>query len=178
MLSSFKSNLFCYLTVATSYYWGFKTVKSGFVEGSPTFKANGDVSAGDGGLIFNGVTSWLAARVDKTDCLVDPERCVKGFSIGAMLKLSPDIKEYGEARYIIDTGAHSEDTRGVSLYTVSGKLHFMFATSTKTWEVSCFSLVLHSSKYNTIQYNTLHYNALQYNTVQYNTIQSKSCFNL
>lgn len=82
------------------------------------------------------MTSWLAARLEKTDCLLDPDRCDKGLSLGVMLKVTSEIKEYGEARYILDTGAHSEDARGISLYTVEGKLRFMLATSSKVWEVS------------------------------------------
>lgn len=89
--------------------------------------------------MFDGMTSWLAARVAQTDCLLDPDRCDKGLSIGLMVKFPPQIKEYGEARYIIDSGAHSEHTRGISFYTVAGKLRVFFATSNKIWKVSSFA---------------------------------------
>lgn len=121
--------------VPFSYYWSLSSINKGFVEGNPAFKVNGGVTPADGGLAFDGKTGWLGAHVDKMDCLVDPERCTKGFAIGTKINIDPSALSSKEEKYIIDTGAESTAKRGVSLYTMDGKLVFVLATTGKTWEV-------------------------------------------
>ena len=123
--------------MTTSYYWSLKTISNGFVEGNPSFKVNGNLQIADGGLAFDGLTSWLGTHVANTDCFVDPALCTKGIALGAHLKLDPSVLSYKEATYLIDTGAKSDGKRGLSLYVEGGKLYFMLATADKTWEVSC-----------------------------------------
>ncbi|XP_031555970.1 uncharacterized protein LOC116292758 [Actinia tenebrosa] len=134
--SSEKEDLMENPPVPYSYYWSLSSINKGFVEGNPAFKVTGGVKAEDGGLVFDGKTGWLGAHVDKMDCLVDPERCTKGFAIGTKINIDPSSLSSKEEKYIIDTGAKSTAKRGVSLYTIDGKLVFVLATTDQTWEAS------------------------------------------
>ena len=70
-----------------------------------------------------------------TDCLMDPALCSKGLSLGMTVKFDQSVKDYKEPRYLLDTGAKSSQTRGVSIYVKDGKLFFNLAISQKAWEV-------------------------------------------
>lgn len=70
-----------------------------------------------------------------TDCVMDPALCTKGLSIGMSLKFDQSAKDYKEPKYLIDTGAQSSQTRGVSMFVKDGKIFFTLAISQKVWEV-------------------------------------------
>lgn len=111
------------------------SINKGFVEGNPAFKVNGEVIVKDGGLDFDGESSWLGATVVKESCLLNPENCIEGFSIGTKLKFD-GVPDNENDRYLIDTGAQSTARRGISLFVKSGKLAFVLATAERTWMVN------------------------------------------
>lgn len=111
------------------------TLNKGFVEGNPAFKVNGEAAIKDGGIDFDGETTWLGATVDKESCLLNPENCIEGFSLGAKLKFD-GVPDNENDRYLLDTGAQSTARRGISLFVKSGKLAFTLATGERTWMVS------------------------------------------
>ena len=60
---------------------------------------------------------------------------MNGFSMGAKLKFDEEDMSYSTPKYIIDSGARSLTTRGVSAYIVNGNLFFELATAKKAWKV-------------------------------------------
>ena len=107
----------------------------GFIEGNPAFRVHGQVVASDGGVLLDGNSSFLTTDMGSTDCVMDPAQCTKGMSLGINMKLDQSVMNYKDARYLIDTGALSSQTRGVSLYIKDGKLGYMLAIHNKLWEV-------------------------------------------
>ena len=103
--------------------------------GSPLFKVNGNTSPiSGGGLEFDGMTAWLGAHLPSTDCLLDPEHC-QGLSLAIKLMLDKESIGYSIARYILDTGAMSTSTMGISLFVVSGKVSCILSTRSKNYQV-------------------------------------------
>lgn len=86
-------------------------------------------------MSFDGVGTYATTSLPKSDCLQDPGRCVNGFSMGAKLKFDEEDMSYSTPKYIIDSGARSLTTRGVSAYIVNGNLFFELATAKKAWKV-------------------------------------------
>lgn len=107
----------------------------GFIEGTPAFSVHGNIQASDGGVSLDGQSGFLTTDMSMTDCLSDPALCSKGLSLGMTVKFDQSVKEYKEPRYLLDTGAQSSQTRGVSLYVKDGKVFFNLAISQKTWQV-------------------------------------------
>ena len=106
------------------------------MEGNPPFRAHGTVQASDEGVAFDGQSGFLTTDMSATDCVMDPGLCTKGLSVGMNLKFDQSVKDYKEPRYLIDTGAQSSQTRGISVYVKDGKIFFTLAISQKVWEVS------------------------------------------
>ena len=86
-------------------------------------------------MSLDGQSGFLTTDMSMTDCLSDPALCSKGLSLGMTVKFDQSVKEYKEPRYLLDTGAQSSQTRGVSLYVKDGKVFFNLAISQKTWQV-------------------------------------------
>lgn len=86
-------------------------------------------------MSFDGVGTYATTSLPKSDCLQDPGRCVNGFSMGAKLKFDEEDMSYSTPKYIIDSGARSLTTRGMSVYIVNGNLFFELATAKKAWKV-------------------------------------------
>ena len=86
-------------------------------------------------MSFDGLGTYATTSLPKSDCLQDPGRCVNGFSMGAKLKFDEEDMSYSTPKYIIDSGARSLTTRGVSAYIVNGNLFFELATAKKAWKV-------------------------------------------
>ena len=59
-----------------------------------------------------------------------------GFTIGIKIKFNQVIKTCETPRFIVDTGAASVNTRGLSVYTINGKIIAVVSTSRTTWRVS------------------------------------------
>lgn len=93
-------------------------------------------------MSFDGVGTYATTSLPKSDCLQDPGRCVNGFSMGAKLKFDEEDMSYSTPKYIIDSGARSLTTRGVSAYIVNGNLFFELATAKKAWKVRKMRCVL------------------------------------
>ena len=126
-------------TVPSIYFWRLKTITpQNFIEGNPAFQVHGKVQAYDGGVAFDGQTGFLTTDMSATDCLIDPTLCSKGLSIGMNVMFDKSVNEYKDPRYLLDTGAQSSQTRGVSMYIKDGRLFFNLAISQKSWEVRCF----------------------------------------
>ena len=124
------------LAVPSIYFWRMKTVTpQGFIEGTPALSVHGNIQASDGGVSLDGQSGFLTTDMSMTDCLSDPALCSKGLSLGMTVKFDQSVKEYKEPRYLLDTGAQSSQTRGVSLYVKDGKVFFNLAISQKTWQV-------------------------------------------
>lgn len=86
-------------------------------------------------MAFDGASTFATAALRKSDCLQDPGLCVNGFSMGARLNFDQADMSYSVPKYIVDSGARSITTRGVSVYLVSGNLFFELATAKKAWKV-------------------------------------------
>jgi len=69
------------------------------------------------------------------DALVYPERFAKGFSFGIKVKLPDSVNDYTNPRFILDTGAKSLSSRGVSLYLLEKRLVCEIASSEYMWKV-------------------------------------------
>lgn len=129
-------------TVPSIYFWRLKTITpQNFIEGNPAFQVHGKVQAYDGGVSFDGQTGFLTTDMSATDCLMDPTLCNKGLSIGMNVMFDKSVNEYKDPRYLLDTGAQSSQTRGVSMYIKDGRLFFNLAISQKSWEVRCWVVV-------------------------------------
>ena len=89
----------------------------------------------EGGLQFDGVTTQIEGQLDSSECLVNPEKCSSGFSLGTKIKLDPSVAAYTIPKYIIDSGARSTKSRGVSMYILGGKLFFILVSAEKEWKV-------------------------------------------
>ena len=138
-----QSRLLSLFIVPNIYFWRLKSVSSqGFIEGNPAFTVHGSVQSNDGGVSFDGTSGFLTTDMASTDCVMDPSLCMKGLSIGMNLKFDQSAKDYKEPRYLIDTGAQSSQTRGVSMYVKDGKIFFKLAISQKVWEVRWKSFFL------------------------------------
>ena len=74
------------------------------------------------------------------DALVYPERFTKGFSFGLKVKLPDSVKDYTTPRYILDSGAKSLSSRGVSLYLLEKRLVCEIASSDFMWKVGLITL--------------------------------------
>ena len=86
-------------------------------------------------MLFDGASTFAETSLPLSDCLQDPGRCWNGFSMGAKMKFDEVDMSYKEPKYIVDSGARSLTTRGVSVYIVNGNLFFELATAKKAWKV-------------------------------------------
>ena len=91
----------------------------------------GNVQASDSAVSFDGHSSFLTTDMSNTDCLMDPALCGKGLSLGMSVKFDKSVNDYKEPRYLLDTGAQSSQTRGVSMYTKEGKVFLQFGYQPK-----------------------------------------------
>lgn len=117
-----------------TYFWNFMTVTKNVVPGAPSLYMFGKYILKDLGLLFLEST-WSQTEITRTDGLLDPEKLTGGFTIVIKLKFDPDIKNCNTPRFIVDTGATSLNTRGLSVYTLSGKIIAVVTTSKTTWKV-------------------------------------------
>lgn len=124
--------------VLARHSWSMNAIslKAKTVPGIPPLSAVGPFDLGDGGLLFNGKSTWLGATISQQDCLIDPGRCISGFTLATKLFLHSSVASYATPKYIVDTGASSAKARGISMYVMSGKVFFELATSSKVWTVS------------------------------------------
>lgn len=116
--------------------WSFIFKTHNKIVGSPSLNLFGNTPIQGSGMSFDGVGTYATTSLSKSDCLQDPGRCVNGFSMGAKLKFDDADMTYNMAKYIIDSGARSLTTRGVSAYIVNGNMFFELATAKKAWKVS------------------------------------------
>lgn len=128
--------LICFLVeppVPASYYWYFLALQKNQVYGTPPLLINGQASLLNMGFrIFN--KTWLSTTISAQDCLLNPDNCLKGFTIGIKIRLDFSMKSCSERRYIIDTGP-SVTSRGVSLFFMKGVLVARVTSSKGTWQV-------------------------------------------
>ena len=119
--------------VPASYYWYFLALQKNQVYGIPPLFINGQASLLNMGFRIVNKT-WLSATISAQDCLLNPDNCLKGFTIGIKIRLDLSVKSCNEPRYIIDTGP-SVKSRGVSLYVLKGMLVARVTSSQGTWQV-------------------------------------------
>ena len=103
--------------------------------GSPALNLVGNTLIKDSGMLFDGAKTFAETSISVSDCLQDPGQCLNGFSMGTKVKLDEACMSYKEPRYIVDSGARSLTTRGVSVYIVNGNLFFELATAKKAWKL-------------------------------------------
>ena len=116
-------------------FWSFSTIINGSIPGHVPFHVHGHVVLSDGVLYFDGESDYLSAQQKSTDILVDPTTAIQGLAFGIKLKMEGAMKFFDTPRFVMDTGATSSKTTGVSLYILNGKLIAEVATSTKKWKV-------------------------------------------
>lgn len=103
--------------------------------GSPVLNLVGNTPIKGSGMLFDGASAFAETILSLSDCLLDPDQCAGGFSMGTKIKLDEAGMSYKEPKYIVDSGARSLTTRGVSMYIVNGNLFFELATAKKAWKV-------------------------------------------
>lgn len=121
--------------VIPANYWLLATTKNGQIPGTPNLAMQGDITDVDGGINFDGATAFLAGKLQPTNCLVDPNRCIQGFSVGAKLKFDTEAMAQPATKYIVDTGV-SAKMRGIALYHIATSLFFELATANAFYKVS------------------------------------------
>ena len=119
--------------VPASYYWYFLALQKNQVYGIPPLLINGQASLLNMGFRIVNKT-WLSTTISAQDCLLNPDNCLKGFTIGIKIRLDLSIKYCNQPRYIIDTGP-SVKSQGVSLYVIKGMLVARVTSSKGTWQV-------------------------------------------
>lgn len=121
--------------MAPFHSWSFIFKTHNKIVGSPALNLVGNTLIKDSGMLFDGAKTFAETSLSVTDCLQDPGQCLNGFSMGTKVKLDEACMSYKEPRYIVDSGARSLTTRGVSVYIVNGNLFFELATAKKAWKV-------------------------------------------
>lgn len=106
------------------------------IPGSPSLSVHGAVTAVHDGLHFDGSTSSMDTSIEGYNCLHDPEKCPRGLSYGLKLRLDKEANDYTEPKFILDTGGHSEKTRGVALSVENRKLVAEVTTKNVRYRVS------------------------------------------
>ena len=133
-------------TVVPEFYWSFRIITGDIVPGSPEFTKHGNVQSVDGGLSLDGVTAYLSSVIDQRSPMTNPELYRSGVTIGIKLKFDSKIAKYDIPTYILDTGAKSVKSRGISLYLLDKKLVFELNTLNTLFKVrsalSCLKGVL------------------------------------
>lgn len=124
--------------VPTSYYWYFLAINGNQISGSPPLLISGTYRLIDLGYFFNSRKSWVQTRITKEDCLLNPQACLSGLSIGFKIKLDKSIASCQEPRYLLDTGATSLMTRGVSVFVVGETLTVQITTAKNVYKVLTF----------------------------------------
>ena len=119
------------------------TVKQNRIPGTPPLYMFGKYKLIDLGLLFFEPTTWSQTELNPKDGLMDPEKLVEGFTIGMKIKLDPVTKTCTTPRFIVDTGAASLNTRGVSVYTVGGKILALVTTSKSSWQACILFETVH-----------------------------------
>ena len=104
-----------------------------------SFSLHGNFSFADHGITFDGSTNFIDTSISASNCLHDPELCSKGFSFGTKMWISNTVKSYTEEKYIIDTGGHHNNTRGVSIFIKNSKLVVEVTTKDTKYKVSWYS---------------------------------------
>ena len=122
-------------SIRPSYYWSFYTLYNGTVLGSPPFFAHGNVQVENDGMFLDGISAFLETHMNSDDALVYPDRFTKGMAFGIKVKFPDSVLEYTVPKYLIDSGAKSLSSRGVSLYLLEKRLVVEIATSEKLWKV-------------------------------------------
>lgn len=90
----------------------------------------------DDGLYFDGITGYLSTQLGTNNILTNPEKATGGFSLGIKLKFDSSAKEYDTPRYVLDTGAKSAGTAGMSLYVFNGQIVVELSSTRTKWKVS------------------------------------------
>lgn len=105
----------------------------------PPLFINGQASLLNMGFrIFN--KTWLSTTLSNEDCLLNPDKCLKGFSIGIKVRIDLSVSRCKQPRYILDTGP-SLKSQGVSIYVNGNMLVARVISSKGTWQVC--KLILH-----------------------------------
>ena len=66
-------------------------------------------------------------------CCLDPEVCSNGFTIQMTLKLYRDSVFNKSRLFILDSGATSSDSRGISIWVVDGSIGSQVSTRDEIW---------------------------------------------
>lgn len=115
--------------------WVFSNIVNNQVPGDISLSIHGQADVKEDAMIFDGSTTWLGATLASSDCLLAPSNCKYGLSIGFKIKLDPNLSQYSDERYVMDTGVLSKGTRGVSIFQQSGQLFCVVMTMSAQWKV-------------------------------------------
>ena len=108
-------------------------ITKGKIAGQPPLVIGGKYQLINMGFLFLNQT-YVVTQISAQDCLVNPDKCDSGFTVGIKIKLDPSVLACKGPRFIVDTGP-GVGMRGLSVYTVAGKVVAVVATSTKFWKV-------------------------------------------
>lgn len=121
--------------VTPFHSWSFIFKTHNKIVGSPALNLVGNTLIKGSGMLFDGTSTLAETSLPINDCLQDPGQCSSGFTIGTKVKFDEADMSYKEPKFIVDSGARSLNTRGVSVYIVNGNLFFELATAKKAWKV-------------------------------------------
>ncbi|XP_071167716.1 uncharacterized protein [Mytilus edulis] len=98
------------------------------VHGNPTLVST---STGHAIHITSNSQYLVIDKTGFTSCLSDLDKCTNGFTITTNVHFTT----LTDNTYIISSGGNLPNTKGIALYYLSGNIHFVVSTSTKTWHL-------------------------------------------
>lgn len=116
-------------------HWELSKSSNSVIKGEPGVKLriSGGVRLHNGHAILDGINGYMDAGDYQGECFSDPEVCENGFTVQMTLKIYRDSVFNTSRMFIIDSGAWSKDSRGISLYVRDGRIGGIVVTRDETW---------------------------------------------
>ena len=121
--------------VNPSFNWILSAMNDNQVPGDPPLLSHGSLQPIPGGLSFDGTETSLIGKLPSSACIVDPDKCLSGFSLSAKLRFDELSLTSNAPQYVMDTGA-SNNGKGVGVYVQLNSLYFKVATSNAVYQAS------------------------------------------
>ncbi|XP_065054677.1 uncharacterized protein LOC135683369 isoform X2 [Rhopilema esculentum] len=124
-------------TAALKYHWSLNSVRGGKILGSPgkSMSVIGGIKMHSGIATLNDGLDrgYLDAGDYQGECVSDPDVCKDGLTISLTSKIYKDSAESPTRMYLFDSGAGSDDSRGMALWVNRGKIEGAVSSRKGTW---------------------------------------------
>ncbi|XP_012557208.2 uncharacterized protein LOC100201718 isoform X1 [Hydra vulgaris] len=116
-------------------HWSLTKISKNLIEGDfgPSLHIYGGVSIHNGHAILDGIHGYLDAGDYQGECFSDPEVCETGFTIQMTVKVYRDSVFNKTKLFLLDSGATSTDSRGISIFVQDGRIEAMVSTRDTVW---------------------------------------------